>query len=238
MVKSATTRCYRNFSIISVTLLFTISSQLCNAENLADHPFWQRSSGYWLSLNTYLDGDFEYKIKHYHSITHISVIGLKVTMKEYKFYPPGYFNGKYIGLSIPENMGVELLNVSNGETNKDSNSVDFNNNQLANTQTQLTTFTEDSALMTVTNTLSLQDSYRMLITMPSKDSRVVVNLGLNNQDSSRTKGALRGLSILSATRISDKEFDTKVKELREEYQIGILVSLDNNNNYQAIPLKP
>lgn len=198
-------------------------------------PFWQLSAGYWLSQNTYLDGNLDYKIKQYHSIVTIHLQDDQIITEEIKFYPPRHFYGKAIGLTIPDEVGVQLNIISTATLiNQDGQAkVVDNNANMHSTTTLITPFNKDSAMLTTTAEGSEIDSYRMLITYPTKDSRMVVNLGIDTPSSKQPKGGLRGASIFNGSRINKNEIAQLQQTLRTDYHVGALVTADAEGHYRS-----
>ncbi|MDO6693064.1 hypothetical protein Q4574_07195 [Aliiglaciecola sp. 3_MG-2023] len=226
------------FRIILIFLTFAGMSFIGNAEDLQTVPFWQAQQGHWLSENTYMDGKYNRKIAHYGTIFSINVDAEEATVVERKFYPPGHFPGSAVGLEIPETMGVQLIQITKAKTigSEDApGSVLFAplNAYTANSEDRIQPVTDSAALFTSTNTSSNQLTYQMLITLPSPNTRIVVNLGLNQQDKIYELGPLRGVSVFSAVRIELSDVDKEQKLLRERYNTGVVVTTDEDGKFKA-----
>lgn len=219
-----------SFFICAMILTFDVS-----AASLKDNLFWQASSGFWVSKNTYLDGEYKPKIPHYHTLNAISVSAKNVTSEERKFYPPGAFAASQLGLDIPANKGVELIQVSHGLATAD-NRVDFAalNSYSLHQSTWIETVSGNTAVMTVTDKQSGELSYKMLITLPTNQSRITASLGVNghfNGEDSTTP--LRGVSVFAARRIDADAFEKMTLALQKQYDVGAIVTIDENGKFQA-----
>lgn len=200
-----------------------------------DVPFWARSEGYWLNQATYLDEHLEYKIKHYQSIVTIRLDGHKIITEENKFYPPGLFYGKAIGLDIPEDVGVQLNQISVATlVNADGQAKTESalNGQLSPVSL-ITPFNQDSALLTITPQGAKTDLYRMLITLPTKGSRMLVNLGIQAPDDVKPNGGLRGAAIFNGSRIMSNDVVVIQHKLRLAHHVGALVTADKDGHYSS-----
>ncbi|WP_342806213.1 hypothetical protein [Alteromonas sp. M12] len=208
------------------------------AEDLKSVPFWTVQQGHWLSENTYMDGKFNTKIKHYGTIFSIDVNATEASITERKFYPPGYFPGSAVGLEIPESMGVQLVQISKAHSVNNlqaPGSVVFSplNAYRAGTEDKIQPITQNSALFTSTNKSTKQLAYQMLISLPNPNTRIVVNLGLNPEDKIYELGPLRGVSVFSAVRIQHAEIEKQQKLLRQRYNTGVVVTTDEQGKYKA-----
>lgn len=211
----------------------------CHADELDTVPFWQSSSGFWSSENTYLDGQFKAKIPHYQTLNAISLNGNQVISEERKFYPPGAFAASALGLDIPTDQGVQLTQISIGTAAEDNKRVDFAqlNKYSLNQATWLEAISDDTAIMTVAFQESGEIAYKMLITVPTNNSRITASLGINGRFSALPDDApLRGVSVFAATRISEAAFHEQTLQLQKRYMVGTLVSIDEKGNYVAVPL--
>ena len=206
---------------------------------LASNPFWEASVGFWVSENTYLDGHYNAKIPRYQTLNAISVNGNLVTSEERKYYPPGAFAGAVLGLDIPADEGVELIQISRGEAPDDTSIVNFAplNIFSQNQYTRLETVSADTATMTVAYKETNEIAYKMLITIPTADSRITASLGINGHYAADTnESPLRGVSVFAASRISEASFNEQTLQLRKTYQVGTLVTIDKQGNFVATPL--
>ncbi|GGF60065.1 hypothetical protein [Alteromonas lipolytica] len=221
----------------------TASLVLCQsalAASLEQEPFWQASVGYWSSENTYMDGQYKPKIPHYQTLNAIATEGDTVTSEERKFYPPGAFAAKALGLDIPEDKGVQLVQVTRGVAKEDASHVEFAplNRYSHNQRTWLDSVSEDSAMMTVAYKDSGEIAYKMLITVPTANSRITASLGINGHYAAKAEETpLRGVSVFSATRITQQDFEELTQQLQQQYQVGSIVTIDEQGNYQASPIK-
>lgn len=222
-------------SVLSSFAIMSLSAHSVSAENIAakNTSFWQASQGYWLAQNTYLDSHFDYKIKEYHSIINVKLDGNKVITQEWKYYPPGYFFGKAIGLAIPDSAGVEFSQTTTANILDEQGKAEVKplNAYFASSTTLITPFTNDSAFMTTSSSKSTTDSYRMLITHPTPDTRIIINLGIQEANAEHPKGDLRGISLFNGKRITQEELSAKKNELRAKYKVGFIVSVDKNGKY-------
>jgi len=50
-----------------------LSSASVYGQSYIESPFWQTSAGWWQTTNTYVDADFNYRIREYHSLLHIAL---------------------------------------------------------------------------------------------------------------------------------------------------------------------
>lgn len=233
--------CYRFFTSLRLPFLCAalLLTPLSHAANLADEPFWRASVGFWASHNTYMDGEYHPKIPRYQTLNAISVSGNQVISEERKFYPPGTFTGSALGLNIPLDKGVELIQISRGEATGDITVVNFAplNIYSQNQNTRLEAVSTDTATMTVTYKETNKIAYKMLITVPTAHSRITASLGINSDYAGETDNTpLRGVSVFSATRISESTYQQQTALLQKEYQVGTIVTIDKQGKFVATPL--
>ncbi|NVK56261.1 MAG: hypothetical protein HWE26_11625 [Alteromonadaceae bacterium] len=220
--------------------LLLVSSVLYGAKAscgvLIQNQFWQVSTGYWASQNTYIDGAYQPKIPHYQTLTSIHIDGDTVISEERKFYPAGKFAASALGLTIPADLGVELIQISRGLADASGRRVDFKpiNAYSHNQHTWLETISADTAVLTVTERKTGHSSYKMLLTLPNDNARITANLGLNSKYSADSNELpLRGVSLFSATRINATQFQQRTKQLQQDYNVGAIITIDAQGKYQA-----
>jgi len=223
--------------LLLATLLLTTAKTSAQTA-LADMPFWQNSAGFWLSVNTYLGNDYQHKIESYHTLTEIRVEKQQVNITEYKFYPAGSFAGASIGITLDESKGVLLQQELIGKLSANSGDVIFGNEQdLASAiLTRMHTIDNESALMTYTERASGKDLYRMFVTMPTPNSRIVVNLGIDTQNTDIISNRLRGVSVFSATRLAEAAVSVEQQMLAQLYQVGSIVIQDHTGRFTVTPI--
>lgn len=212
---------------LTTGLLFSASAL---AIDLRTEPFWQSSQGIWANHSTYLNGDLEYKIKSYHSITAIDVKADHVTIKETKYYPPGGFYGAAIGLTIDKNEGVEFITITTASAIMGTSDVIMNDGK-ANRKTTITPLNKDTAMLAASEKGSVIDDYRMFITIPDNNHRFVSNLGIDSKALGSSAGALKGVSFFNGKRISESEIKEQLNTWRDLYQVGSVVTF-SDGKYQ------
>lgn len=201
-------------------------SSVILAGNLQSIPFWQKQAGVWQSENTYLDGNFEYRIKAYRSLVVVSLTEQTLIIREIKFYPAGSFNGAAVGLDIPADHAVQLIQVTEASAMSDQGVVEFNQvpTQNGSSVTRITPLSSDSGLMTISNRHSGVESYRAWITLPTENTRHVINLGLHTQTSDTLQaGAIRGVSIFHGRRLENDAVPEAIARSQQDYGIATIV---------------
>ncbi len=203
-------------------------------QSLDVHPFWQGNKGAWLSHNTYLGDDLNYKIKSYNSIVVVKPGVSDVVMQEIKYYPPGAFYGQAIGLNVPANSGVEFVSESRW-LSTGSDGVVVENTSVQKNISTITPLTKNAALLTITSLASGNDSYRMLITLAGRNYRHTVNLGIDADSSVEADvGRLRGVSFFNGKRISPDIIPDQIEHLRKEHQVKFVVRKKPDGQFEAI----
>ena len=220
----------------SVLLYVLLLSSFNLTAETKSEPFWQASTGFWASDNIYLDGHYQPKIPRYQTLNAISLEGSKVISEERKFYPPGTFAASALGLDIPSEKGVQLTQIAVGTIDEASSRTDFAplNTYSRHLHTWLDTVSADTAVMTVADAKTSEVSYKMLITVPTANSRITASLGITGDYNGAAQTIpLRGVSVFSATRVTGEEFEQRTKALQQQYDIGAIVTIDDNGEYQA-----
>lgn len=231
----------RHFLPGFITLFVWFSGLIFSSVVWASDAFWQESVGFWASDNTYMDGQYHPKIPYYQTLNAITFDGGELRSEEIKFYPAGAFAASALGLSIPEDKGVQLIQITRGTLSTSSGKVEYA--PLNRYSQHLSTWSEvisaDTAITTVANATSGEVSYKMLITMPTADSRITASLGVNGQynNNNDTLLPLRGVSIFSARRITEQQFQERTAQLQREYRVGAIVTIDKSGNYHAQLIK-
>jgi hypothetical protein len=199
------------------------------AGTLSDVPFWSANAGWWESENTYLDGNLDYNIRSYNSIVHVEVDGRRVRETEYKFYPPGKLAAAYGRGQAGPGEGVEVVTITVGEQLDASGAVRITSVSPAFDDPGrmiITVLTADTALRTVANAATGIDTYRMFITLPTRDKRYVENLGIISEpnDAHGALGGLRGFSLFRGTRIAEGDFEGRRAALRLRNAVHAVVT--------------
>lgn len=212
-----------------------IFSVVASASNAKTNTFWQQSVGFWASENTYMDGHYKPKIPHYQTLNVITLQGQELISEERKFYPAGAFAASALGLSIPEDKGVQLIQITRGTINLSSGTAEYAplNRYSQHLRTWSQVISDDTAVTTVANATTGDVSYKMVITMPTTDSRITASLGVNSQYNNDDTSPLRGVSIFSAQRITEQQFDSHTEQLLRAYRVGAIVTIDKSGNYHA-----
>ena len=231
---------YHN-KVSNLPRLFCLLSAVCcsgplGAATLAENVFWKTSVGYWASDNTYIDGRFNPKIPHYQTLNSITIEGNTVISEERKFYPAGAFAADALGLTVPADKGVQLIQVSRGLANTSADRVDYApiNEYSRYQQTWEETLSADTAVRTVASEETGAVSYKVLITLPTSDSRITASLGVNSDYvTDSTQLPLRGVSVFSASRITAEQFHEQTRQLQLRYDIGAVVTINEQGKYQA-----
>ncbi|WP_317928576.1 hypothetical protein [Halioxenophilus sp. WMMB6] len=221
-----------NWSAILWSMMVLLPLSVAHADKLSETPFWTLNSGLWLSQNTYLGSDLEYKIKSYSSIVDIAVSANGVVIVERKFYPPGAFHGKALGLDIADDVGVELLQTTRWLAEGDDGRVVAEGDVPGPYQFSITPYTGDTAVLAVTNRTTKRDSYRMMISLPSPNYRYVVNMGIDDGSKDGSIGALRGLSFFNGQKITQESLTDHVNKLRQLHQIKAQVLANPDGSFE------
>jgi hypothetical protein len=199
------------------------------AGTLGDVPFWSANAGWWESENTYLDGEMNYNIRSYNSIVHIVVDGRRVVETEYKFYPPGKLAAAYGRGQARPDEGVEVVTTTVGEQADAAGTVRITSVSPAlgeSARMIVTILNADTAVRTVPNAATGVDTYRMFITLPTRDRRYIQNLGIISEpgDPHGALGGLRGFSLFRGTRIVEGDFERRRAALRTRNAVHAVVT--------------
>jgi len=194
--------------------------------------FWQLSEGVWHSHNMYMDGKFAVKIPDYESVVTIAVKDDEVITTEDKFYPAGYFNGAAIGLDIPAKSGVHLVQTTRASL--DSKGIAEEQAAAgAPVRTITTPLDGSSAFYTVSDKITGDTSYRMLISYPQNNARIVVNMGLQPVEPGNAAGALRGLSVFNGVKLPGSEKQALLKQLETVYNATVTVVREADGQFRV-----
>jgi pimeloyl-ACP methyl ester carboxylesterase len=194
--------------------------------------FWQDSMGWWVSDNTYLDGQLQPKIPLYQSIVHIEAQAGQVLETTYKFYPPGDLSQSVSGGRVGDDQGVEFITVSTMQAIAGAEAMETISVSPAS-------MSQSGRMVTtaLSSTVALQQrlqgevglaDYQIIINLPTPDRRYTTVFGLYTglENEEVAPGDLRGLSLFASKRITADE----VQELRSKFRIlnsvGAIVSGD------------
>jgi hypothetical protein len=209
-------------------LICILGAAPAGAGSLSDVPFWGANAGWWESENTYLDGELNYNIRSYNSIVHIVVEGRRVVETEHKFYPPGKLAAAYGRGQARSDEGVEVVTTTVGEQVDAAGTVRITAVSPASGDSAsmtITVLTADTAVRTVPNAVTGVDTYRMFITLPTRDKRYIENLGIISEpgDPHGALGDLRGFSLFRGTRIAEGDFERRRAALRTKNAVHAVV---------------
>ncbi len=221
------------FSVCLCCFLLAIVRLYAEPSGLLEVPFWRVNSGWWVSDNTYFDGDLNYNIRAYNSIVHVDVRNGLVIETEHKFYPPGKLAAFYGAGKIGQDEGIEVVTVSKGRQIDTQGSVRFASVSPLFGEPSTITITAlsaDSAFRTVLDPVNGLDSYRMLITLPVPDKRYVASFGLvsSAEPDHLDLGGLRGFSLFRGDRLHAGEFDRTRARLRAVNKVRAVVTGDES----------
>lgn len=212
-------------SKIAFGVVVLLVSSLCTAA--ASEDFWQRSQGVWLSNNTYLDGDLNPKIAHYRSLVEITRQAENIVTHEIKFYPPGSVDFSQWGMTVASGRGVQMNTTTVVQLRADGSAVEESLNPMShNSRTTIVPIGNDSALLRVTDRSQPTDSYRMFITLPDANTRVISNIGIVPFDDEQQGAVMRGFAFFSGHRLDSSEIPNVLERLQAEYKVGLIVTID------------
>jgi len=207
-------------------LVFAVETNQSKSE-LSQFPFWKTSAGIWLNEGTYLDGDLNYKISSYKGSTKVELSGSSVILTEQRFYPPGKFDAKALGLDIDPNAGVEFIRINRAEADGGSGRVKILHSPIGLT-TSIAPLGDEMGLMRATHDASGLDAYRLTISLENQDYRHLNSLAMHVGEDKA--GSYRALSYLQGRRVTEVELDRALKKWREQFNVRYLVSLDKGKH--------
>ena len=225
-------------SVSIVVLCFSCSvffSTVGVADPLTDLPFWRKSVGYWLSQNTYLGDDLNYRIPSYRTATEIKISDSTFESVQTNIYPTGVFQGQYLGVEVDQNRGVEYVQVTKGYVFEGGESIRLITEGRHNDGLTLSTpINSDSAITEVFDPETDALNYRMFLSFPSDNHRNVIVMGINS--SAEDQGSLRGLSFFKGERSSKEKVDAQLSAWRKEFDVGTRVYfLDGKYRTEKLP---
>jgi hypothetical protein len=194
--------------------------------------FWQDSMGWWVSDNTYLDGQLQPQIALYQSIVHIEAQANRVVETTYKFYPPGDLSQSVSGGRVGHDQGVEFITVSTMQALADTESMEtisVSPASMSQSGQMVTTALSSSVALQrrLQGEGGLAD-YHIIITLPTPDRRYTnvfgLYTGLENEEVA--PGDLRGLSLFASKRITADEVEELRSKFRTLNSVGAIVSGD------------
>ncbi len=206
------------------------AEQPINTPTLQDTAFWRDSAGWWVSKNTYLDGELQQKIAAYNSIVHIEVQGLQVLETTYTFYPPGDNSSYYSKGAVTTDKGIELITVMTMKAIDNGCAVEtVSVNPARQAGSTITApLSETVALQQHLDATSGLANYHTLISMPTPDRRNTavfgIRTGLENEDVQA--GDLRGFALFITQRIAASEVEPTRMRFRQMHSVGGVVNGD------------
>ncbi|TXS92011.1 hypothetical protein FV139_14900 [Parahaliea maris] len=196
---------------------------------LGDFEYWQQSEGWWLGNNSYMDGQMNYRVKQYHTITGIAVEDGKVVETEYKFFPPGEGSAFASGGKVGADRGIEIITISE-HARADSagtvRQVSIRPDLAGSNGMETRLVAPDSAIRRVLDPVSGYEHYRQFISLNPRDKRYVINMGLVSEsaDEHADIGSLRGFAVSRAERIAADRVESERARLRVLHAVGGTVS--------------
>lgn len=197
--------------------------------SLGSIPFWNVTEGCWLSENHYLNPAMEPNIPTYASVTCITVTASQIIERETKFYPASNLAESYGGDLARDGEGVEVVKVNLATATGADGAVRTTNSgssqAIAGQLVMTIPVAPDTAMVTIRNQNDYVDHYRMFITLPTKDRRYIVNLGIVGEPSRQGEvGDLRGMAIFKQSRIDANDAEPWRNRLRTRFAVGVRVT--------------
>lgn len=207
-------------------------------EKLTQQPFWQQSAGWWQASSSYFDSNMQPRVAQYHTITRVDVLDHRVVETEYKFFPPSDGSALVSNGKVSAEQGIEIITVSEHRQVGATASVRQESIRPALMQTNgmLTEVVSDrTAIRSVIDDRTGAFHYRMFVDLSAPDTRYVINMGLvSNPDVAEARlGSVRGFAVARGERIAGGAVKAERERLRQVYQVGGIVSADENGVLQT-----